>query len=390
MKLHLIRSILFSLCLSLLFSPLAVFAQEDTSLEAQATVDLKLPCKSAILIEETTGEVLYEANPDERLPIASVTKIMTLLLSMEALDNGTISLDQDVPISENAASMGGSQAYLEPGEKICLDDVLKAVFVSSANDGAVALAEMISGSVEGFVAAMNEKAAALGMRDTVFYNPTGLDDVDTNLSTARDVATMSKALMGYEKIYDYTKIWIDSIRGGAFGLSNTNKLIRFYPGATGLKTGSTSKAKYCVSASAERQGLRLCAVVLAGETSADRFQAAKNLLDFGFANYALFSPEAPEIPEIPVWGGTEQKVSLFSNQEGFLLPKADAVGLEPHFSLPEKVQAPIEKGQVLGCVQYKKGDTLVCEMPLCASASIPALTFSDVFLRLLLLFFTGA
>ena len=210
-----------SLILSILLLTTAVFAVEAgqvTVTEIADFPDLKLPCKSAILIEQTTGTVLYEQNPDEKLPIASVSKIMTLLLTMEALEKGVISFDENVPISENAASRGGSQAYLEAGEIISLNDVLKAVFVSSANDGAVALAEWISGSVDGFVAAMNEKAADLGMHDTIFYNPTGLDDGETNLSTAHDVALMSKALLKYEKIYDYTGIWIDSIRNGAFGL----------------------------------------------------------------------------------------------------------------------------------------------------------------------------
>ncbi|MBR7165635.1 MAG: D-alanyl-D-alanine carboxypeptidase, partial [Clostridia bacterium] len=351
--------------------------------------ELTLPCKSAILIEQTTGEILYEKNPDERLPIASVTKIMTLLLTMEALKAGTVSIEENVPISEVAASMGGSQAYLEPGEEISLRDVLKAVFVSSANDGAVALAEMISGNVDSFVAAMNEKAAALGMRDTIFYNPTGLDDGETNLSSARDVAVMSKALLAFEEIYEYTKIWIDSIRGGAFGLSNTNKLIRFYPGATVLKTGSTAKAKYCVSASAERNGLKLCAVVLAGDTSADRFQAAKTLLDHGFANYAFCKPEVPQLGEIRIWGGSEERIIPKAKNSGFLLPKSEANGLEVKVELPSELQAPIVAGQPLGKILYQKGGTVLREEIIEAEESIPALGFGDVLRRMFLLFFTG-
>ncbi|MBR2616538.1 MAG: D-alanyl-D-alanine carboxypeptidase [Clostridia bacterium] len=367
-------------------SAYAVTAQTEA---AESTAKLALPCRSAILIEQTTGQVLYEANADERLPIASVTKIMTLLLVMEALEAGTVHLEDQVPISELAASMGGSQVYLEPGESITLEEVLKAVFVASANDGAVALAELISGSVEGFVAAMNERARALGMHDTVFYNPTGLDDVETGLSTARDVATMSAALLRHEKIYDWSTIWIDSIRGGAFGLSNTNKLVRFYPGATGLKTGSTAKAKYCISASAERNGLKLCAVVLAGESSQDRFQSAKTLLDHGFANYAYYSPEDISPEPVKVWGGVKERVGVSIPKEGFLLPKNQSVGLVPEIQLASEVQAPVEKGQSLGKILYKKDGQVIREMPLLAEDSVEALGYWDVFCILVRHFFAG-
>ncbi len=385
MKFNCFRPLVFVLILCFVLSPLTVFAQSALPVN-KPNVELTLPCKSAILIEQTTGEVLYEKNPTERLPIASVTKIMTLLLTMEALDRGTISLQDNVPISEYAASMGGSQVYLEPGEEISLEDVLKSVFVSSANDGAVALAELVSGSVDGFVAAMNEKATSLGMQDTIFYNPTGLDDGETNLSSARDVALMSAALLSYEKTYDYSKIWIDSIRGGAFGLSNTNKLIRFYPGATGLKTGSTAKAKYCVSASAEKGGLKLCAVVLAGESSADRFASAKTLLDHGFANFAYYQPDGLTVEPIRVWGGTEDSVSVHRNQEGFLLAKSDAVGINTEIQIAQELQAPVEMGQTLGKIIYKKEDKIIKEVPLYAEKQIPALNFSQVLMRLIRLY----
>ncbi|MBR5295142.1 MAG: D-alanyl-D-alanine carboxypeptidase [Clostridia bacterium] len=354
-----------------------------------AQVDLNLPCKSAILIEQTTGEVLYSENPDEKLPIASVTKIMTLLLTMEALEKGTIKMDDNVPISENAASMGGSQVFLEPGEEISVHDVLKAVFVSSANDGAVALAEMISGSVEAFVAAMNDKAAALGMHNTIFCNPTGLDDGETGLSTARDVALMSKKLLSYKETYSYTTIWIDSIRNGAFGLSNTNKLVRFYPGATGLKTGSTAKAKYCVSASAERNGLKLCAVVLAGESSADRFSSAKTMLDWGFANYAYFQPEKAELSHIRVWGGTKDSTSVSAPSEGILVKKTDAVGIQTVIDQRENLDAPVEKGQRVGTIFYQKDGKTIYACPITADEEIPEISFGTLLTRLFRLFFTG-
>ncbi len=350
---------------------------------ADATAAFTLPCRGAILIEQTTGRVLYESNADEPMPIASVTKVMTLLLVMEALDAGTLSLDENVPISELAASMGGSQVFLEVGEEISLNDVLKAVFVSSANDGAVALAELVSGTMEGFVARMNERAAELGMTSAVFYNPTGLDDQETNLCSARDVAIMSRELLSHEKVYDYTKIWIDSIRGGAFGLSNTNKLVRFYPGATGLKTGSTGKAKYCVSASAERGNLKLCAVVLAGETSADRFQAAKTMLDYGFANYAYYVPEAYQEVSIPVWGGTAASVGTEATGAGLLLAKSDATGLTSRIEIAEELNAPVEKGQVVGKILYEKGGAVIQEVPITAKEAVPKLNFWGIFRQLL-------
>ena len=379
--------------LALLFVPVpCALAVTETDLPVVEPVaaDLTLNCRGALLMEQETGLVLYEKGANERLPIASVTKIMTLLLTVEAIDKGILRLEDKVPISETAASMGGSQVFLEPGEEITLHDVLKAVFVSSANDGAVALAELVSGSVEAFVAAMNEKAAALGMRDTLFYNPTGLDDGDTNLSTARDVAIMSRALLSHEMIYPYTTIWIDSIRNGAFGLSNSNKLIRFYPGATGLKTGSTGKAKYCVSASAERNGLKLIAVVLAGESSQDRFNAAKTLLDHGFASYSFFRPEEVKFSPIPVWGGTTAAVMPVTEKTGFLLTKADAAGLETEVSLSEELTAPVEAGQRVGAVRYKQGDRVILELPVTAGEAVPALDFSALFFRLCRLLFTGA
>jgi D-alanyl-D-alanine carboxypeptidase (penicillin-binding protein 5/6) len=384
---------MLSLLLSLLltFSPLilSVSATEVAEISAPVQAELSLPCKSAILIEQTTGKVLYEKNPDEALPIASVTKIMTLLLVMEAVKNKTVSLNDPVPISENAASMGGSQVYLEPGESITLNEVLKAVFVSSANDGAVALAEMISGSVESFVGAMNAKAQALGMSNTHFFNPTGLDDSETNLSTAHDVALMSKALLAIDGVTDYTTIWIDSIRGGNFGLSNTNKLIRFYPGATGLKTGSTGKAKYCVSASAERKGLRLCAVVLAGETSADRFQAAKTLLDYGFANFSFYVPEKLNPEPIRVWGGQKDTLAVTVGESGFLLPKTDTAEIQCEIKKETDLFAPVKAGQTVGTIEYKKGDQVLHSIPITAAEEILPLKYGDVFKKLLSLYLTG-
>ncbi len=395
MKKRTLRSLL-CLFLAILAVPLLPAIALGASLEEQARpvaepiqVELDLGCRGAILMEQETGQVLYEKGADERLPIASVSKIMTLLITVEAIDQGVLHLEDPVPVSENAASMGGSQVYLEVGEEITLNDVLKAVFVSSANDGAMALAELIGGSAEGFVARMNERAAELGMHDTVFYNPTGLDDGDTNLSTARDVALMSRALLSHDLVYNYTTIWIDSIRNGAFGLSNTNKLIRFYPGATGLKTGSTGKAKYCVSASAERNGLKLIAVVLAGESSQGRFNDAKTLLDHGFAGYAYFRPQHDPLPRIPVWGGVAPDVGISADQSGLLLNKADAAGIQVETELSPELAAPVAAGETVGVIRYRAGDKILWETPVVAAEENPALSFGGVFARLCRLFFTG-
>lgn len=390
-----IRQIL-SLLLSLILLTTAIGVTAEEPVNAtenqnlQYQVDLKLPCRSAILIDTRTGTILYEQNPQEKLPIASVTKIMTLLLTMEAIEAGTIRKDELVPISEYAASMGGSQVYLEPGESITLHEVLKAVFVASANDGAVALAELISGSVDSFVALMNDRAAALGMHDTVFCNPTGLDDNETGLSTAHDVALMSKALIEMEGVTDYSSIWIDSIRDGAFGLNNTNKLIRFYSGATGLKTGSTGKAKYCLSATAERNDLRLCAVVLAAESSADRFQSAKTMLDWGFANYAYYQPPTEDFEPIKVWGGVTDRVNVYTTQYGALLKKADAIGLETEIELSKELSAPVEKNQAVGKIIYLKNQKPVHETIIYASEAVEEISSGSLFIRLLRLTLTGA
>ena len=265
-----------------------------------------LNAKSLFLIEADSGSILYERNPDEKLPIASVTKIMTMLLVMEAVDSGKISLDDMVPVSERAMSMGGSTMFLETGEELSVNDMLKGIAVASANDGAVAMAEFVGGSESAFVEMMNSRAKELGMENTNFVNTNGLDD-DNHYSTARDVAAMSRELIKHKKIFEYTTIWTDSLRDGKFSLANTNKLIRFYSGANGLKTGSTSKALCCISASAERDGMQLVAVVLGAPTSKERFAAARGLLDYGFANYAAVKPISAggEAERIPVLKGKE-------------------------------------------------------------------------------------
>ncbi|MBQ4091597.1 MAG: D-alanyl-D-alanine carboxypeptidase, partial [Clostridia bacterium] len=276
----------------------ASLAMTGSASEIQATptagpsADMQLDCKSAILLDAKTGAVLFEQNADEALPPASVTKIMTLLLVMEAIEAGKIKLDDTVVTSAHAASMGGSQIYLKEGEQMSVEDMLKSVVISSANDAACALAEFVSGSEEAFVRQMNERAAELGMKNTTFENTNGLDDTAQNhLTSARDIAIMSRELIKHEKILEYSSIWMDTVRGGTFGLTNTNRLVRYYRGCTGLKTGSTSKAGFCISATAERDGVSLICVIMGAETRDIRNGLATRLLDYGFANYEVYCHE---------------------------------------------------------------------------------------------------
>jgi D-alanyl-D-alanine carboxypeptidase (penicillin-binding protein 5/6) len=273
--------------------PVSAAPTETTS------VSLNLNCPSAVLMEASTGEVLYAQNPDLVCPPASITKIMTLLLVMEAVDSGALRLDDRVTASAHAASMGGSQVYLKEGERMSVEDMIKSVVISSANDAALALAEHLCGTEEAFVTKMNEKAKDLGMMNTNFENTNGLDDtVSNHVTTARDVAIMSRALIQHELILKYSSIWMDTIRDGAFGLTNTNRLVRFYPGATGLKTGSTARAKFCISATAKRNGMSLICVIMGAETRDIRNEEAKKLLDWGYANFELYT--APQIAFEPL------------------------------------------------------------------------------------------
>jgi len=280
----------FKRLISFLLLPAMLIGLFSFSASAAETPDLAIDAQSAILIEASTGQVFYEKNADEALPPASVTKIMTLLLVMEAIDSGSIALSDMVSVSDYASSMGGSQVYLKAGETMSVEDLLKSVVIASANDAAVALAEFLMGSEEAFVKRMNERAKELGMENTNFENTNGLDDTAENhLISARDIATMSRELIKHEKILEYSSTWMDSIRNGEFGLTNTNRLIRFYSGANGLKTGSTSKAKFCISASAKRDGMQLIAVIMGSPTRDIRNECAKKLLDYGFANYGCYS-----------------------------------------------------------------------------------------------------
>lgn len=350
--------------------------------------EMDVNAKSALLMDAATGTVLFEKNAHEALAPASVTKIMTMLLIMEAIDSGSIGYDDMVTASESAAAKGGSQVYLKAGEQMAVSEMLKSIAVSSANDCACAMAEHLSGSEGAFVDRMNERARELGMEDTHFVNCTGLDDspeAARHRTSAYDIALMSRELLTrHPDIKKYTTIWMDIIRNGAFGLSNTNKLIRFYPGATGLKTGFTSGAGYCLSATAQREGMELIAVTMGCESAKIRNAACKQLLDYGFANFALVSPDLEDVPSVPVVLGKEKDVSLeLSGARQLLIPKAKKAGITQSVSLEESVNAPVEKGAVLGTLTVKSGGETLLEIPLSAAKAVEKLTFGDVFLMVL-------
>ncbi len=360
-------------------------AQADQETAAPARSGLSLNCRAAILIEPGTGRVLYEKSPDETMPIASITKLMTLLLTFEAIHEGKLTTETQVPVSEHAYHMGGSQIWLEPGEQFTLDEMLRAICVSSANDAAVAVAELVGGSEPVFVERMNARAAELGMEHTTFRNACGLD-TEGHLSTARDVATLSRYILNTcPEILHYTGIWTDSLRGGQTQLVNTNKLLRRYNGITGLKTGTTSGAGVCISASAERDGLTLIAVVLGAPSSADRFNAAAALLDYGFANYAAAPlPQIQRPLVLAVKHSTERSVPLDYSAlpETILTEKGAAASLRAELTVPETLEAPVERGQSVGKAAVYEGDTLLAEYDVYAAADAPLLTF-DTALKLL-------
>lgn len=338
------------LCLTLLFG----LRSGQTTVRAAEYKMPEVEAKSAFLMEATTGRVLGEMNADEALPPASVTKIMTLLLVMEAIQSGKLSLDDMVTASANAASMGGSQIFLKEGEAMRAEDLIKSVVIASANDAAVALAEHISGSEEAFVARMNARAAELGMNNTVFENTNGLDDsVSRHLTSARDIALMSRALLAHSQILNYTTVWMDTIRDGSFGLTNTNRLIRFYRGATGLKTGSTSRAGFCISATAERDGLHLIAVIMGSPSRDIRNEGAKALLDWGFANYSLYSHTYEIDDPIYVCGGVNSFCPLRCEPFSAVLPKESAGKVEFTLSVSDRVSAPLRAGEKAGEIIYR-------------------------------------
>ncbi len=334
---------------------------------------LSVKAKGAVLMDQGTGRVLFEQGAKEQLPIASVTKVMTLLLVMEALEEGKIGWQDPVTCSERAASMGGSQIWLETGEVMTVEELVKAAAVVSANDACAALAEHISGSIDAFVADMNRRAAALGMENTRFVDCSGLDD--SGYSCAYDVAVMSRELMTHSDIERFTTIWMDSLRGGASQLVNTNKLVRHYNGATGLKTGTTNAAGHCLSATARREGTAFVAVVLGCATTADRWEGARTMLDYGFASYTAYTPEAVTPAPIPVRGGQQPQVAVtVPAPEAMLIPKGQEGQITSQVTLCEDLQAPVFAGQTVGTWRLLLGEEVLGEYPLCAAAEVAAVT----------------
>ncbi|MDL2233295.1 D-alanyl-D-alanine carboxypeptidase [Ruminococcaceae bacterium OttesenSCG-928-L11] len=368
--------------------PLEMLKLDEELPEAIAVsglADDSLPARSAILIDQAQGTVLYEKNADEALPPASITKVMTLLLAMEALEDGRINLDDMVSASEYACSMGGSQIWLKPGEQMSVDDLLKAVAISSANDASVAIAEHIAGTNDAFIDMMNRRAQDLGMENTHFLNCNGLDEAG-HLTTARDIAIMSRELMKHPRIRDYSTIWMDTLRGGETELVNTNRLVRFYGGTTGLKTGTTNGAGSCLSATAERDTLGLVAVVMGCATSDDRFGSARSLLDYGFANFT--SAEAPSIDEqlapVPVLRGVEEQVGITYTPPGsFVVNKQSKDAISQEITLVPDVEAPVYEGQILGKVEVLIDGVVVTSYDLKADAAVERITVPKAFRKLL-------
>lgn len=357
---------------------------------AEIGENLQINAKSAILMEYNTGKVLYESNAEVRLAPASITKIMTLILVMEAIESGRLSLDDKITASDHAASMGGSQIWLEPGEVMTVNDLLKATVIASANDATVALAEAVSGSEEVFVKLMNEKADALGMESTHFVNSYGLD-AEEHLTTAYDVALMSKELLKHDLIREYSTIRIDSLRNGESELTNTNKLIRYYEGCFGLKTGTTSKAGSCLAAAAERQGLTLIAVVLGSPTSKDRFSGCQKLLDFGFANYSYINiePETKGLHTLPVKKGTVPEIIPEITEEfSVLLKKGEEKKITSTLSLSEELTAPVKKGDTVGRVNFYLNGQEIGSLKVTAKNDSDRLTYGICLVRLLKSLFT--
>ena len=363
----------------LLFTYLCCLDVYAASWEDNISVLSQLDCMSAVLMEAETGRILYEQNADESLPPASVTKVMTLLLVMEALEKGNIALDQMLTTSENAASMGGSQIFLEVGEQMSVEDLLKSVIISSANDAAVVLAEAIAGSEESFVAMMNTRAAELEMKSTRFENTNGLDDTVTNhVTSARDIAIMSRELISHPKILEYSSIWMDTVRNGEFGLTNTNRLVRFYRGATGLKTGSTSKAKFCISATAKRDGMHLIAVIMGAPTRDIRNAEAAKLLDWGFANYSIYTYPPSEQGSVKLLGSKNSILPCHTDGVAILVPKGASSKVTVETEMPDSVKAPIMAGDTVGKITFSLNGERIGEANIVSSATENRISFQEL------------
>ena len=344
---------------------------------------VEVSAPAAVLMEAGTGRVLFEKNAHDVRPCASITKVMTLCLTFDALESGQLSLSDQLSASAHAASMGGSDIWLKEGELMSVDDLIKATVIMSANDAAVVLAENVAGSEEAFVQRMNERAGELGMEETVFKNCNGLDE-EGHVTSAYDVALMSRELIKHERITDYTLTWIDYVRDGATQLVNTNKLIRSYKGITGLKTGTTSQAGSCITATAERNGLRLIAVVLGAGSTDDRFRDAAALLDYGFGGWSVKVPESPELPRVPVAGGMEEDVGAEAGESPEILMESASAGeIEENISWKPDLRAPVKRGDVIGRITYSAGGEAVAQVDITAAEDVEKITFSSAFMYLL-------
>lgn len=370
---------------------LTVFAESDVKIKAEPVSKTTEPdftlsqsVTGAYLCEATTGKVLYAENEYHAASPASVTKVMTLLLVCEALAEGKFSLTDTVRISAHAASMGGSQVFLEEGESICVEDLIKSTVIASGNDSSVALAELCAGSEAAFVRMMNQRAAELGLRKTKFENTTGLDDTTVeHYSCAADIAIMSRELIKHEVILKYSSIWQDTIRDGEFTLTNTNRLVRYYDGCNGLKTGSTDKAGYCIVATAKRGNMQLIAVIMGAETRDSRNAAARELLDFGFANFALYQRSEEFIESVDVLRGAVDSVGVYSSPFSAVIPKTHQSSVELEYEIPESITAPISKGDTVGRLVYKIGGEQIGFSDIYACESVAGLKYFDIFLRIL-------
>ncbi len=384
------RLISFFTALILLFSGTAVFAksndyyQAETAFSDENNINFNIKAESYVLMEASTGKILLSHNESYFESPASVTKIMTLLLVCEALECEKYKLDDMVSISEYAASMGGSQVFLKEGERMTVEELLKCTVIASANDAAVALAELTEGSEGAFVSKMNKRAKELGLKKTYFENVTGLDDTTVNhYSCAEDIALMSKELIKYEIITKYASLWQDTIRDGEFILTNTNRLVRFYEGCNGLKTGSTDRAGYCVSTTAKRGNLQLIAVIMNADSITDRNNAARVLLDYGFSNYSLFEKEKETLEKIPVIFGKENNVSVYLSPFSNVIMKTDVSAVEEIYDIPETITAPIKEGDVIGSVTYKIGDNVIGKSDICAEKSIDRISYFGIVLQII-------
>lgn len=375
-------------------APIIIFASADNLGEKSYEItkaDFTVDAKSAILMEANTGEILFAQNETTESAPASVTKIMTLILVMEAIDAGKLSLADMICVSSNAASKGGSQVYLKEGETMSVEDLIKCTVIASANDAAVALAEAVAGSEGGAVKMMNQKARELGMENTNFENTTGLDDTATNhYSSALDIALMSRELIKYDLITQYSSLWQDTIRNGEFTLTNTNRLVRYYDGCNGLKTGSTDKAGYCISATAKRDGMQLIAVVMGAKTRDIRNEVARNILDYGFANYELYTKAENEIQNVPVYRGEVDHILLYNEAFCKVINKGDSKKVNEIYEIPDKIYAPIFNGQHVGKIRYEIDGKNLSSAMLFVKSDVKSLDIRSIFSRIIKTVLTGA